>query len=234
MSVLAAVTWNVHRCIGLDGIRDVGRVAAVLRELDADVVALQEVESGGPNGGPLRQLAELAQATGLTGVAGPTLREDRGDYGNALLTRFPVRASREIDLSVPGREPRGAIVTDLAAGSVSLRVVTTHLGLRASERRFQAGRLLAELSGSARTALILCGDWNEWLPRSRVLGWFRSRFGPAPAPRTFPTGRPLFALDRVWAAPPSTVERVEAHRAGLACVASDHLPVRATVRLRVG
>jgi len=229
--VLEVASYNVHRCVGVDRRLDPERVARVLREIDADIVSLQEVESTPGAEGTSAQLSALASSAGLAGVAGPTLLGRRRGFGNALLTRHPVVGCRHVDLSVRDREPRGALAVDLAIGPRRVRVIGTHLGLRGAERRRQVLCLL-QLCGEERPAVVLLlGDFNEWLPGARNLRYLRRLFGVAPAPPTFPSWRPVLALDRIWARPGHALGAVRVHASWLARRASDHLPVRGTVRL---
>ena len=198
MSPLVVCSWNVHECVGRDGLRDPRRVAAVMEEVGADLFALQEVHSDEREGGELDQASFLAEALALQGVAGPTLERRGGRYGNLLLTRLPVSSVRRHDLSVPGREARGALVVVLESSAGPLRIVATHLGLSAAERASQVRALLA-LVGDPEPSetLVVLGDWNEWIPWRAALRLPRARFGAFPAPRTFPAWRPVLALDRL-------------------------------------
>jgi len=225
---LGIATYNVHGCVGRDGREDRGRIAAVLRELDADAIALQELRWQPTQA--LHVLADLAAQLGYTPLAGPTLLRPDGHYGNALLTRLPVEDQRLEDLSVPGREPRGAIAAVLRTPRGPVTVIATHLGLAYGERRRQMQRLLALVRKSAKPVVLL-GDLNEWLLWGRPLRWLRAHFGRTPAPATFPARWPVFALDRIWVEPASTLERIEVHASHPAREASDHLPLRATLRL---
>lgn len=223
----------MHRCVGADGRRDPARVARVLAELAADVLALQEVEAlrGGVDASD--QFSFLAAATGCAALRGETLRSPASDYGNALLVRGRVLESWRLDLSVPGREPRGALAADAVVRGARIRAVATHLGLERAERRAQVRRLLDwidALPGAAWALRLVMGDVNEWLPRAFSLRLLRARLGPSRAPRTFPARRPLLALDRIWVTPGGALRRVAAHRTALASVASDHLPLRAELR----
>jgi endonuclease/exonuclease/phosphatase family metal-dependent hydrolase len=226
---LAVVSYNVHRCIGVDGRHDPGRVARVVRELDADVVGLQEVASRHRGDGDVDQLAYLAADLGLGAVAGPVVDLERGRCGNGLLTRLPVLDVRRIDLTLARREPRGALDVDLAWGGTALRVVVTHLGLRPGDRRAQVARLLAALGDDREQPLVLLGDVNEWFPAAAALRRLHARLGRPPAVPSFPSRRPLFALDRLWVQPLTGLAGLRAHRSPLARLASDHLPVRATL-----
>ena len=223
-------TYNVHRCVGLDGRHDPDRIAAVIRELAVDVIGLQEVDARAHVEAGIDQFDYLARATGFTAIAGPTLRRHEGHYGNALLTRWPVRHVQNLDLSVRGREPRGAIAAVVDTDRGAARVVVTHLGLRGGERRRQVAQLLALVGKqpSPRPAVLL-GDFNEWLGPARVMRRLRRIFGSR-ALRSFPSKWPLLALDRVLVYPARALTDVRVHRTHLARVASDHLPVRATVR----
>jgi endonuclease/exonuclease/phosphatase family metal-dependent hydrolase len=138
----SAVSYNVHQCVGLDGRRDVARVARVLSHLDAHLIGLQEVGTDFTGGRKSGQMEQLAKATGLQAIAGHTIELQTGPYGNVLLTSWRVLNSRLLDLSLRGREPRGAIDAELAIGGETVRVVVTHLGLHAAERRYQVRRLL--------------------------------------------------------------------------------------------
>ena len=219
-------SYNVHRCIGRDGVCDPARIAAVIAEVEADVIGLQEVLS--PDGHD--HLDRIAPA--LTCVFGPAMRIADGDYGNALLTRHRVLSVRHHDLSVGRREPRGATEVTLDVGGRRVRAVVTHLGLWPGERRKQVRRLLTQLAREPEPDLeVLLGDINEWLLIGRPLRWLHRRFGEPPAPVTFPAGLPLFGLDRIWVHPCTALMEATAHRTALSRWASDHLPIRATVTL---
>jgi endonuclease/exonuclease/phosphatase family metal-dependent hydrolase len=176
----------------------------------------------------------LARATGLQAIAGHTIERQSGPFGNVLLTGWRVLESRLLDLSVPGREPRGAIDADLVIAGEPVRVIVTHFGLRAAERRYQVRRLLEALSHGRQRCIIVLGDINEWVLRSRPLRWLYGRFGTPPAPRTFPSWFPLFALDRIWVLPREALREVHVQVTPLTRTASDHLPVRAIIGLEPG
>jgi endonuclease/exonuclease/phosphatase family metal-dependent hydrolase len=190
------------------------------------VIALQEVRSSADGRCLVRELAEQLGAQPLRGAT--LLRRD-SEYGNAVLSRYPVVALRRIDLSVPPHEPRGALDVVIAVSGRPLRLLATHLGLRPYERRTQIRLLLAALERDRDVPTVLTGDLNEWFLWGRPLRWLHQRFRPTPAPPTFPARRPLFALDRLWADPPAMLERLAVHSSALARVASDHLPLVATL-----
>lgn len=223
---LTIATYNIHGAVGCDGRFAPERVADVLREIKADVIALQEVPLGGsktPN-----VLALLQKATGYFAAEGPACDTAERRYGNAVLTRYPILSVRAIDLSFGSREPRGALDADLDCHGHLLRVIATHLGLRPAERRDQIHRLLQAFD-TDEMPVILLGDINEWFAWGRTLRRLVSHFQAVPAPSTFPSRRPLFALDRIWIRPRHRLVHVKVHATPLARVASDHLPLIAYI-----
>jgi endonuclease/exonuclease/phosphatase family metal-dependent hydrolase len=225
---IVVASYNVHRCVGRDGRSDPHRIADVLRETGARLVGLQEIESAA-NGRGRSQLEELAHATGLEPVAGAISAAERRGFGNALLTGLPVSAIRRIDISVPKREPRGLLDVEVDWQGRRLRVLNTHFGLSAAERRVQVMLVLGELHLERESLTLLVGDFNEWLPGGRPLRALQHRFGRNASPRTFPSRRPLFSLDRIWVQPYTALATIRAHRTRLARTASDHLPILATI-----
>jgi endonuclease/exonuclease/phosphatase family metal-dependent hydrolase len=227
--ILRIATYNVHRTVGRDGRRAPHRIAAVLGEINADVTALQEVTYDSI--GQQNELDHMAQAAGAGAIAGPTLVEGAGRYGNAVLTRIAPDAVERLDISVPDREPRGALALRLKINGRTVKVVASHLGLRPGERRFQVQRLLTVLDKPAASLTIVLGDFNEWFSWARSLRRLTRRLGASPAPATFPSHRPVLSLDRIWVHPPERLVRISPHRSVLSRIASDHLPLVADVRV---
>jgi endonuclease/exonuclease/phosphatase family metal-dependent hydrolase len=227
---LRVASYNVHQCVGLDGRRDAARVAAVLREIDADFVGLQEVDARPGGDATSMQMHYLADALGLHAVAGPTIVRPGGHYGNALLSRRAAREVRHIDLTVYRREPRAAIDADfdVDGGAARFRVLVTHLGLLPGERRTQVRRLLDALGDRPEAITVVCGDINEWFAVGRPLRWLHARLGRTRGLPSFPAGFPLFALDRLWVHPRAALRRLRVHRTS---AASDHLPLVADLEI---
>jgi len=224
---LVLSSYNIHRCYGSDGAHRPDRIRDVLRQIDADVVALQEVETLRDQPGLLDYLCENRS---WTHIHGPTMAHAEGDYGNAILTSLPIRSVRRIDLSQDRREPRGAFLVTLGERSRTFDLLATHLGLRPAERRAQIRILLTELQKTAgstndKAFTVLMGDLNEWFLWGRPVRFLRRHFGPAPAPATWPARFPLFALDRVWVEPRRNLLGVQAVNTPLTRIASDHLPL---------
>jgi endonuclease/exonuclease/phosphatase family metal-dependent hydrolase len=223
---LCVATYNIHQGIGRDGRRDLARVAAVLRVLNADLIALQEVHASPAPHGVSAQMHDLAELGDYQAIAGPTILAHDRLYGNALLTRLPVESIERLDLSQPGREPRGAVVVRLRTPcGQSLHCIATHLGLSGRERRGQIEILSRVLATHRHGPLVLLGDFNAWSSRSAVERTFRRLVGPSPRLPSFPSSLPLLALDRIWVRPPGVLLGLETLRTPLTYEASDHLPV---------
>ena len=217
---LRIASYNLHGCVGRDGVRDAERVAGVIAELGCDTIGLQEVHN----------LDVLARMTGMNAIAGPPYVWHGRHVGNALLTRRKVLEVRNHDYSLPRREPRSALDVDLEVDGETVRIIVTHLGLKPAERRFQVKKLLSLLKETPiYERVVVLGDINEWLPLGRPLRWLNAIFGRSPAERTFPSRWPLFALDRVWVRPRHALMAFGAHRSPLAVQASDHLPIKAII-----
>jgi endonuclease/exonuclease/phosphatase family metal-dependent hydrolase len=228
MASLRLVSYNIHGGVGRDRRFNERRILDVLREVDADVVALQEVENSRHG---LDMLKWLASELGCHHVAGATRVADDMHYGNGLLARCPIQASTLHDLSWRGREPRGAIAADVQCGGQRLHVVATHLGLRPAERREQVTRLINLFRQRPNEPAVLLGDLNEWFLWGRPLRRLHRFFERTPCPPTFPARLPFLSLDRVWTHPRSLLKSLKTHRSATACVASDHLPLVATLEL---
>ena len=223
-------TYNIHRCIGGDGIENRERIALVLREIDADIVALQEVTAH-PDGRPDDMLAYLAASTAMVPVEGFTMTVEGARYGNALLSRIPLSAVKRINISVEGREPRGVIESVFIHGSHSLTLWATHLGLRGRERNIQIQKIMKKINSAEADVSILLGDFNEWLAWGRSFRAIRRLFKVTPSPASFPSHRPLLKLDRIWISPSDKLSTVKVHSTILSRIASDHLPLVAEVIL---
>jgi endonuclease/exonuclease/phosphatase family metal-dependent hydrolase len=230
--MLTVVSYNVHECVGTDGRRDPERIAQMIQKLKPDIVGLQEVDFSPLGEHKSYQLGYLASATGLNAIAGPTIRRRDSEFGNALLARPEIHMHQLHDVTFRRRQPRGVIDALVAYEDKTIRVLVTHLGLHARERRHQVQKLLDILGEEQQTdCTILLGDMNEWRPQGFAIRTFDARFGRGVCHRTFPSFYPVFALDRLWVSPRrALIEKAIPHHQ-LARVASDHLPIRAVIDL---
>lgn len=195
--------------------------------MNADIIALQEVETGE---GDLDFLKKLSSETGMQSIPGLTMLVDKGQYGNAIVTRKNIVDVQRYDISVSNREPRGALCVKTEHGGNIICVIATHLGLMPGERRSQIRKILEIIEQQQADTVVLMGDLNEWFLWGRPLRWLRRHFGKTPDPATFPSRFPLIALDRIWVEPASQLIAVRRYSSALAKIASDHLPLLASLK----
>ena len=224
-------SYNIHKCVGSDRRFDPHRVQAVIGEIGADVIALQEADRRFGDRAGLLDLKALGERTGLVPVPVTNRHSGHGWHGNLVLVREgAVRRLHQV--SLPGLEPRGALIADLDLAMGKVRVVAAHLGLFRHSRLLQVEALLAHAGDDTDRPVVFMGDMNEWRRERRSsLMRFPAGFGPTGGVPSFPAYFPVLALDRVLAQPERLVERFEAHDTPLARLASDHLPVKAVIRL---
>jgi endonuclease/exonuclease/phosphatase family metal-dependent hydrolase len=226
-------SYNVHKCVGLDGRFDPARTVAVIKEIGADVIALQEVDQRFGDKAGLLDLQMLQRECGLVPVPIKSTRRSHGWHGNLLLFRqCTVMGAQQ--LALPGVEPRGALVVDIELASGPLRIIAAHFGLLRRCRTRQARVILAAAAAEAGRPTVVMGDLNEWrLGERSSLQALEPDFGPLQAAvASFPARLPLLPLDRILANPQSLVHSIEVHDTPLARIASDHLPVKAAISFR--
>ena len=223
MNRFRVATYNVHKCRGMDWRTRVPRVLKVMRELDADVIAAQEIF--------LKQADCLASGLGIRYVFGGARTLNGQDYGNAVFTRFPVVESEQFDLTVEGREARRCLRVALDPHPIQFFAV--HLGTSFFERRRQAARLLTrdvlerpEFQGCR----IVAGDFNEWT-RGLATRMLSQRLQSADLSvhlnrsRTYPALLPFLHLDHIYYDPQFHLTEMHLHRSPAALAPSDHLPL---------
>ncbi|HSL23581.1 MAG TPA: endonuclease/exonuclease/phosphatase family protein [Vicinamibacterales bacterium] len=233
---LRIVTYNIHRCRGMDRRVRPDRIAAVLSEIDADVIALQEVVGAGPH--DAGQAAALGAALGMGWVMAPA-RHLRGHlFGNVVLSRYPVKFHTQHDLSWKTCEPRCAQRADLQVGDQVVHLYNVHLGTAVLERRHQARRLAAIVRDHRVLGpKIVLGDFNEWLrglATATLSSMLRSIdiYAHLRRRRTYPGVFPILHLDHIYYEGAVEVRGVELPRSPKVLIASDHLPLVADLRVR--
>ncbi|MFL6216473.1 MAG: endonuclease/exonuclease/phosphatase family protein [Blastocatellia bacterium] len=239
---LRVVTYNIHKCRGMDRRVQPRRIIDVLGELNADIIALQEVLSI-PDGKPEDDQARfIAEQLKLSHTVGGTRRLRGGIYGNVVLSRWPITATQNYDISVRGREQRGCLRADVEVIQGSpLHVFNVHLGTAYLERRHQGRRLIDEAILNNRELngpRLMLGDFNEWTRglASRLLA---SHLVSAdvrlhlPRRRTYPGVLPLLHLDHIYYEDSLELEALTLYRTRLSLMASDHLPLVADFQVRL-
>ncbi len=231
---LRLATYNIHKFVGNDGRRDPERILNVLRELDADILCIQEYDAR-KTAGLLLSLKDLESEIGCTAHVHPTREVRHGYHGNLILTRINAHTVERHDIGRGAAEfeKRGMMVADFDVDGLPLRVCNTHLALWPAARKRQAVRI-NQLAAPDAGMMVLAGDLNEWLPIGGSRPLFMGRWGAHPSPPTFPATRPVIGFDQVWVTPRRCLVRLEVHMSPLARMASDHLPVKATLDFAAG
>jgi endonuclease/exonuclease/phosphatase family metal-dependent hydrolase len=238
------MTYNVHSCIGTDGFAFTERVAAVIARSRADVIALQEVDTGLARTGLVDQGEELADILEMEFHFHPSLHLKGGRYGNAILSRYPIRLMRGGPLPTPwgvrSLERRGVLWVEILAEEKPVQILNTHFGLLGSERLIQAEVLLGTewlRHPQCRPPVVLCGDFNT-SSRSKVFRRMVQILNDVQAeikgwrPRkTWPGRYPIVRLDHLFVSRDISVQGVEVPNDELTRTASDHLPLIADLSL---
>jgi endonuclease/exonuclease/phosphatase family metal-dependent hydrolase len=238
------MSYNVHRCIGCDGVLSPARIADVIGHYGPDLVALQELDIGHARTGHADQPEVLAQLLQMHYHFYPAIEAAHERYGDAILSRFPLELVRAAPLPtltyLPKLERRGALWARVECHGRQLQVLNTHLGLVRGERLAQVNALLgAQWLGHPACVAprIFCGDFNAW-PGTVAYGRLRRTLQDAQERgrlawrrNTFPSRCPMVCIDHVFHSPDLRVTSVRIPRTRLTRVASDHLPLIAEITL---
>ena len=232
------VTYNVHRCVGVDKRLDVDRIAGVIAELEPDIVCLQELDVGRARTGGVDQAKAIADRLSMAVRFHAAMRVEAEEYGDAILTRHPetlihVGALPTVK-GIPGLEPRGALWVRVNIEGVDINVLTTHLGLVPREQRLQAAALVGKDwlgHPDCKGPTLLAGDFNAtsitrpYQTLARNHADCQRQLGLRPTLKTFPSGFPAIRIDHVFVSPEIRVTGVRAPFSPLSRMASDHLPL---------
>jgi endonuclease/exonuclease/phosphatase family metal-dependent hydrolase len=230
---LRVATYNVHGCVGTDRQRSEARVAEVIASMKVDLVGLQELDANRARSERIDQAAAIAQQLGWHHIFHPAIRHADEQYGNAILSRFPLSHRRAIELPGEGswycRETRIALWAEAETDLGAISIINTHFALGRSERFRQATFLAQELTPNE--PLILLGDFNS-LPGSRSVQLFgrvlrdvRRALEHSRQHRTFSTRLPTLAVDHIFASAALRPLSICSHRTELSRAASDHFPL---------
>ncbi len=226
-------TYNIHKARGLDGRTRPDRILSVLKAMDADVIALQEVVSNVGKTPEENQSEYFAKSLGMYYCIGENRKHKGGIYGNTTLSRFPIINHKNHDISVHGRERRGVLRADIEFDESLVHVFNVHLGTAFLERRSQVKTILTSavlLDENLEAARILLGDFNEWT-RGLASKMLSARMLSADVKaylkrrKTYPGFFPFLHLDHVYFDPPLKLQRLSLVRNRTSLLASDHLPL---------
>ncbi|WP_349773281.1 endonuclease/exonuclease/phosphatase family protein [Sphingomonas sp. KRR8] len=251
-TVVTLASYNMRKAVGTDRRRDPHRVLQVLKEVDADIVALQEadrrvggraaavphelIDSHGhyravPLGVKNRRMLDSVPTFGAR--VDELLKVDTrnlGWHGNALLVKPHVQVMDVAALDLPTLEPRGAILAELLIGDLPLRVIGLHLDLSGLWRRRQMRAIVAAIAERPnRMPSVLMGDTNEWRREAGCLKDLAGDYRIAPIGPSFHARKPVATLDRIIVDKQLRIEAAGVHHSEAARVASDHLPVWARI-----
>jgi endonuclease/exonuclease/phosphatase family metal-dependent hydrolase len=231
------LTYNVHRCVGMDGELDVERIAKVIAQLRPDIVALQELDVFRARTDKVDQAHAIAEQLGMRFHFHPAFRVEEESYGDAILTACPMRVVKAGALpgsnAVRGLEPRGALWVKIEVDGVELDVVNTHLGLVPHEQRAQASALVSPAwmgHADCTDPAILLGDFNA-TSRHAAYRRLAERLRDAQkvvrrtSLKTFPSRLPMIRIDHVFVSRSVTVTGVHTGHGALVKQASDHVPL---------
>ena len=237
------LTYNVHRCVGMDGELDVARIAKAIAQMRPDIVALQELDVGRARTGGVDQAHAIAELLGMSFHFHPAFRVEEESYGDAILTACPIQVMKAGALpgsnAVRGLEPRGALWVKIDLGGVELDVVNTHLGLVPHEQRAQASALVGDSwmgHPDCTDPAILLGDFNA-TPRHAAYRRLAERLRDAQKAHrrhglpTFPSRFPMIRIDHVFVSRSVTVTGVHTGHGALIRQASDHVPLAIDFRI---
>lgn len=243
--LLRVMTYNVHSCVGMDRRVSMARIARVIMQADPDVVALQELDVGRPRTGGHDQAHEIARHLEMDFHFHPAIHLEEERYGDAVLSRLPMKLIKTGPLPGlhhrPKLEPRGAIWVELEHEGLKFNLINTHLGLRVQERKAQAEALVGPEwleSGASEKPTLLVGDFNSMPSMDAYKRIMASGLRDAQVeaeghrPRGTWFGRvPVGRIDHIFATPDVRVHGIEIVRTDLAKMASDHLPLIATLEI---
>lgn len=229
--MIKVASYNIRKAIGTDRLRRPERIMAVIEELDADIVALQEADRrfGARSSAIPSDL--FCDVAGWRAVPFDTRMASIGWHGNAILVKPAIEILHHAMIELPKFEPRGAVMAELMTGTQKVRVVGMHLDLSGLWRKRQIRAILSAIEARPVMPTVLMGDLNEWSPHGGCFVEFAHRFRIAPTPPSFHSRRPIARLDRILADHSLQIAECGVHHSAKARRASDHLPVWAKVEL---
>ncbi|WJW80529.1 endonuclease/exonuclease/phosphatase family protein [Bartonella sp. TP] len=234
MPQITIASYNIHKCVGVDGVFSPERIVAVIKECDADIIALQEVDKRFGKRETVIDPIYLQQETGLYYAPLKTKKPaSLGWHGNAIFYKNVELITIE-QIELPGLEPRGALFAIFKKLGICFCVISAHFGLLHKSRKDQVKTILEIFERKYAMPSFLIGDFNEWRKNARSsLHSLTDHFHLHPSHKaSFPARYPIFSLDRIFASKKDMLLYTSIHNSKLAKTASDHLPIKARVHLQ--
>lgn len=234
---ITVLTYNIHKAIGIDRRFDPERIARVCENERADIIALQEVDNGVPRSGHLDLAAVLGERLGFHHRLGANVMLKVGTYGNATLSRWPFSLGKNLDLTWTIKKRRGCLSDLIQTPAGPLLFMNFHLGLSRIERHFQLKKIIESdfLRRHEALPVLLLGDSNE---RTRYLdillsaaGFFNTAGESKRRLKTWPSFAPIWNLDKIFHNGKAALVQYEVVKNRLTREASDHLPVKAVIKI---
>jgi endonuclease/exonuclease/phosphatase family metal-dependent hydrolase len=227
---IKVASYNIHKGIGLDRRRNPERVLEVLREIDADVIALQEADRRFGTRESVLPTHLLDEHSDWKPVEFGMRALSMGWHGNVILIRKSAEVIDRTPIHLPALEPRGAVMADVETAGGIIRIVGMHLDLSGLWRRRQAAAIMAHVEASThRRPTVLMGDLNEWTAAAGCLRDFGRDYRMAATGPSFHSRRPVGRLDRIMVSQDLAVVECGVHASAAARKTSDHLPIWATL-----
>lgn len=227
--MIKVASYNMRKGVGTDRRRSPDRILDVLREIDADIICLQEADR---RFGARAQVIAHHQLAGSPWQAVPfgTKAASMGWHGNAILVRCEADILDQEPIHLPALEPRGAVMADVSLDGAAIRVVGMHLDLSGLWRRRQAKAIMSHVAVSTvRLPTVMMGDLNEWSATVGAMRDFAREYQVADTGPSFHARRPVARLDKIMVSPEFRIVDCGVHDTLTSRTASDHLPIWATL-----
>jgi len=230
--MIKVASYNIRKSIGTDRRRQPERIMQILAEMDADIVALQEVDRRFGQRAATLSPDAIVDHTNYLPVRFGIREQSLGWHGNVLLVKKGLEVQHQQRIELPAFEPRGAVMADVVIGGDTVRVVGMHLGLLGNSRMKQAETIVAHLEKlEQHMPTVIMGDLNQWAEDGKCLAAFAKHHDVIPLGPSFHSRRPMLPLDRIITSRDFRLQAAGVHHSALARTGSDHLPVWATLSL---
>lgn len=228
--IIKALSWNIHKCVGNDQKRCSTRILSTIKEISPDIAILQEVDRKVGRKRATLPINDLEHLSGMRAVLSEACpNRSIGWRGNLLLVKPGIVCLKQTNISLPSLEPRGAVIWELEKNGISFDAIGMHLGLLGINRRRQVGAIASAIAMKAPIPTIVAGDSNDWWWKSMELSVLEDVLGSqAIKLKTFPSKKPIFALDKTLAGRGAHIEDQQVIRN---IAASDHLPLLTEIRI---